>query len=45
MNLKRIITIIFLFATMFLVACYSEDERELTRVDFQKLSKEITKKF
>ncbi|MCL1696455.1 MULTISPECIES: hypothetical protein [unclassified Lysinibacillus] len=38
--MKRIITIIFLFATMFLVACYSEDERELTRVDFQKLSKE-----
>lgn len=40
MNLKRIISIIFLFATMFLVACYSEEERELTRVDFQKLSKE-----
>lgn len=40
MSLKRIITIIFLFATMFLVACYSEEERALTRIDFQKLNKE-----
>lgn len=40
MSLKKTITIIFLFATIFLVGCYSEEERELTRVDFQKLNKE-----
>ena len=40
MSLKKIITIIFLIATMFLVACYSEEEGELTRVDFQKVNKE-----
>ena len=40
MSLKKILTIAFLFATMFLVACYSEEVRELTRVDFQKLNKE-----
>lgn len=40
MNLKKILTIVFIFATMFLVACSEQSKGELTRIDIISLFEE-----
>ncbi len=40
MSLKKIITIVFLFASMFLVACSEQSKGELTRIDVISLFEE-----
>lgn len=40
MSLKKIITIVFLFASLFLVACSEQSKGELTRIDVISLFEE-----